>query len=57
MHTPASIKLSVSACTFTYHSSPQASEIIRFELDEKKLSELLTQVEDVEKAIEKYAHA
>ena len=35
----------------------QASEIIRFELDEKKLSELLTQVEDVEKAIEKYAHA
>lgn len=42
---------------YVVNSSSQASEIIRFELDEKKLSELLTQVEDVEKAIEKYAHA
>ena len=34
----------------------QASEILRFELDDKKLSELLTQVADIEKAMENYAH-
>lgn len=30
--------------------------MLRFEVDEKKLSELLGQVADVEKAIDSYAH-
>lgn len=34
----------------------QASEIVRFELDEKKLSELLAQVADVDKAIKSQTH-
>ena len=30
--------------------------MLRFELDDKKLSEMRTQVSDVERAIENYAH-
>ena len=35
----------------------QATNIVRFEVDDKKLSELLGQVADVGKAIDSYAHS
>lgn len=35
----------------------QATNTVRFEIDDKKLSELLGQVADVGKAIDSYAHS
>lgn len=34
----------------------QPNEVVRFELDSKKLAELLAQVTEVEKAVERYSH-
>ncbi len=39
---------------FSFHA--QADEVLRFEVDSSKLSELLAQVSDIEKALETHSH-
>ena len=35
---------------------PQVSEVVRFELDSEKLSRLLSQVEEIQKAVDSHMH-
>ena len=44
------------SCAAPPSSLPQVEEVVRFELDSDKLSQLLSQVEDIQRAVDKHMH-
>ena len=51
------ISVIIYPCIAYHLAILQATNTVRFEIDDKKLSELLGQVADVGKAIDSYAHS